>query len=365
MAVVLIVADQPLSVDFDPKEFSNAIQCIETAVNIVLPGTSVDFRLFEAGMLAAQLNEQTDACFLFGHDGRSAADQADQDAFRRFLQRGGACFATGDHGDLGNNLCGSLEGIGQLRRWSLATGNKGPHDWDAPDTRNQPGRAENDSRPKAIYARWSPTQDVHPLMDMGSGLAIAYLPDHVHEGMLGDVDLTQWAGWTIEEPADCVARLGKQRQSTLLPVVRTAVHENGARLVVDTTIHHWLNAAWRDLQGTEFLPHVQAYAENITVFLLAARHGPTIRRRILSTMLQSSLLRELTETMEDDELGRRAQRHLQRSSPLLARATALTPPLAIKSRGDDTATAATEAVADTKTSATARLGRELRSLLGN
>ncbi|MEX3943319.1 hypothetical protein AB4Y44_27970 [Paraburkholderia sp. BR10937] len=127
-------------------------------------------------------------------------------AIATFMDGGGGVFATGDHEDLGVELCGQIPRVRSMRKWYFP--NPGPHgepkapsalDADRIDT-TQPGHNDpqkgtvlfddqSDDIPQPINLRWY-TQSAsvfsrwsypHPLLCGPQG-AITAFPDHMHEG---------------------------------------------------------------------------------------------------------------------------------------------------------------------------------------
>ena len=130
----------------------------------------------------------------------------------RFMQAGGGVFATGDHEDLGAQLCGQLPRVRNMRKWhfdySAVTGTHTYDDYD-PNSGNAPplfGKYRHDTlvagHDQTTYSFDDQSDDVpqtislmrytfrggsvrssypHPLLCSPQG-EIAVLPDHMHEG---------------------------------------------------------------------------------------------------------------------------------------------------------------------------------------
>ncbi|MHB8745935.1 MAG: hypothetical protein ACYC7I_05305 [Gammaproteobacteria bacterium] len=177
---------------------------------------------------AAQFSTGTyDEVWLFGFasatpaysdpDGFQLADN-EVDILAQFMDQGGGVFATGDHDDLGRDLCGKLPRVRSMRRWNFnyaALGGNAAHpdynlynegSGDSPPAMgphrhstivaSANGRYEFDSQSDDIPQTIEPvitvtgskhsliTQVVsfpHPLLCGLSGV-IDILPDHMHEG---------------------------------------------------------------------------------------------------------------------------------------------------------------------------------------
>lgn len=158
-----------------------------------------------------------DQIWLFGRHTNSASDLrvAEIEVIARFMNAGGGVFATGDHGSIGNPMCGRLPRIRRMRDWaSVPMG--GEADMAVAvnriDTVVDPGannlyefEDQGDAIPQRIFphyrvvadgaTRWKAT--IHPLLrlpgapafrDGSSGnanftLDIDVLPDHPHESV--------------------------------------------------------------------------------------------------------------------------------------------------------------------------------------
>ena len=121
------------------------------------------------------------------------------------MNKGGGVFATGDHGTLGNSLCGAITRVRSMRRWDNASGEVGMNDPRRNDT-NRPGHDagtqfddQSDDIPQSIQPKlysgwlsgfWRETYP-HPILCSPLG-RITVLPDHPHEGeCIEPSDLTQ------------------------------------------------------------------------------------------------------------------------------------------------------------------------------
>ena len=115
---------------------------------------------------------------------------------KKFMDKGGGIFATGDHQDLGAPVGGYIPRVRSMRKWFWPnTGPNGepvaPHGSNATrlDTNREghdPGFSfddQSDDVPQTITPRYfgGVIQSVHPLLCSSSG-PIRVLPDHPHEG---------------------------------------------------------------------------------------------------------------------------------------------------------------------------------------
>lgn len=156
--------------------------------------------------------------------GESPLSEAELKAVSQFMDGGGGVFATGDHEDLGNAMCGRVPRVRSMRKWHWpAAGPNGepvaPGGSDA--TRLDTNRSghdasltfddQSDDIPQTIHPvmHFAPTPYLfqrivypHPLLCGPRGV-IRVLPDHPHEGeCYVPSDLTKtftFAGYTITE----------------------------------------------------------------------------------------------------------------------------------------------------------------------
>ena len=148
-------------------------------------------------------------------------------ALTKFMNGGGGVFATGDHEDLGVELCGRVPRVRSMRKWYFpAAGPLGEPV--APPaigsdrvetTQRRPGDTvtffddQSDDIPQPLTLRWYPNTSLftlmvhpHPLM-CGLKGAIRVAPDHMHEGeVITPWDLTATLTFNgqnfVEYPAD-------------------------------------------------------------------------------------------------------------------------------------------------------------------
>lgn len=136
-----------------------------------------------------------DEVFLFGINSGASLPNSELIAISQFMNGGGGVFATGDHGSLGNELCGNITRVRSMRNWNNSAGNVGMSDAARNDT-NRPGHDagsqfddQSDDVPQPIQPKlyssrwgafWKETYP-HPLLCSPNG-RIMVLPDHPHEG---------------------------------------------------------------------------------------------------------------------------------------------------------------------------------------
>lgn len=161
------------------------------------PGVTVSrsipsFRFDNASHFTTAMYDQV---WLFGFNSGSSLSDAELTALSAFMNGGGGVFATGDHGTLGQGLCGAITRVRKMRRWDNASGEVGMTDPRRNDT-NRPGHDpgsqfddQSDDIPQTIQPRlysswwgafWRETYP-HPVLCSPLG-RITVLPDHPHEG---------------------------------------------------------------------------------------------------------------------------------------------------------------------------------------
>jgi hypothetical protein len=196
----------------------------------------------------------------------------------RFMNKGGGVFATGDHGSLGNALCGNITRVRSMRLWNSTSPNDNldqvsmrgalRNDTNRPghDTRTQ-FDDQSDDIPQTIHPKlyanrispfWRETYP-HPLLCSPLG-RINVLPDHAHEGeciVPTNLGLTYMDG-TPEYPTGLAPELIATSNVLAGNVAGdgkepTQAHSFGAisaydghranvgRVVTDATWHHFIN----------------------------------------------------------------------------------------------------------------------------
>jgi hypothetical protein len=158
-----------------------------------------------------------DQIWLFGRSGSSGMNLPDNqiEVIARFMNAGGGVFATGDHGAIGQPLCGSLPRIRRMREWSsIPMGGETNIDQAVQriDTVVDPGanglydfNDQGDNIPQRIFPHYTVTAHattrwqarVHPLLmlpgapvvrdgntgNLNFNRDIDVLPDHPHESV--------------------------------------------------------------------------------------------------------------------------------------------------------------------------------------
>jgi hypothetical protein len=237
------------------------------------PGVAVhksipNFRFTDATHFSASMYDQV---WLFGSSGLPLSN-SELTILSSFMNAGGGVFATGDHGSLGETLCGSITRVRSMRRWNDDFGDVGMNDPMRNDT-NRPGNDassqfddQSDDVPQEIQPRlyssywWGFLRETypHPILCSPNGM-IKVLPDHPHEGeCIEPTDLTKtYMDGTPEFPMGVAPEIiaystvlagttsgGKQATQfqTFGAICAYDGHRaNVGRVVTDATWHHFVN----------------------------------------------------------------------------------------------------------------------------
>ena len=238
----------------------------ETAVARSIP----NFRFTDANHFTTAMYDQV---WLFGFDASPVSMSNDElILLSTFMNEGGGVFATGDHGQLGRGLCGSVTRVRSMRRWDNSSGEVGMEDPRRNDTNRQGhdvGSQFNDQsddvpqviQPKLYSSRihgfWRETYP-HPVLCCPLG-RITVMPDHPHEGeCLQPSDLSRtYLDGTPEFPGgispELIAFSSVPAGNTSGIKQPTQAHSFGSicaydghranvgRVITDATWHHFVN----------------------------------------------------------------------------------------------------------------------------
>ena len=258
---------------------------------------------------------QYDVIFLFGIErpafrppqGANLVDEPELKAISEYMNNGGGVFATGDHEDLGVDMCGRIPRIRSMRRWYTAANpgslgepfapaqsGGGEHNTVVDTNLAVPGLQGNQSDmvPQTIslnyYYRFVTTgysprfiyryiKYPHPVLCSPDGV-INKLPDHMHEGLCEvPSDLTRsftFDGYTIEEypmvggtnlKPEVIAQADNHTADTEFGVIAALDghrHATIGRVLVDATWHHFFNINIRQFQNLKELVDRGGYTPN-------------------------------------------------------------------------------------------------------
>ncbi len=323
----------------------------------VSPGPYVRFAVTKAHRSAGAANadissfrfdttdlQQFDEIWLFAvsRGGFTPISEAELRAISEFMNGGGGVFATGDHEDLGVDMCGRIPRVRSMRKWHwpnpgpngepVAPKVDGPTRLDTNRVGNTPDiqfEDQSDDVPQEIFPKlyFSSSPYLfrrivypHPLM-CGPGGRLRYMPDHPHEGeCYVPTDLTAtftFSGFSITEypslPSGqalapevvAYARTGAglSGKGSAAPATFGTVgaydgHQVGVgRVVTDATWHHFFNinlrgdpsAAFPDQRlgfygsaaGLAKYEDVKTYFRNIAVWMARPERHACMRWRAL------------------------------------------------------------------------------------
>jgi hypothetical protein len=254
----------------------------------------------------AQNPSKLSACMFFCHgDDDKVASLLNNGCYlEEFITGGGGCFATGDHGRLGEIPAGRIFGIRQMRQWG--TPNNPSTEFPSNiDTRLYSSREEFLTGNKRLMVEFSGGKP-HPLLTHRGEIPILELPDHQHEGKVDDCASSDLNGaGSLRTVAYTLARTNNRIEA--VGVVR-AFEPSGryGRLVVDSTIHHWLDASVA-LLSPDSREQAVAYYRNVALFIL--RYSDRLARVewMLRRLARTGLVQEYIGTTD---VGAAAERVL-------------------------------------------------------
>lgn len=259
----------------------------------------------------------------------SGISHAELRAISKFMDAGGGIFATGDHEDLGGQLCAEVPRVRSMRRWYWP--DPGPNG--EPVAPNQIGADRHDTLtddPTTVAVESSQTDKVpqvispqfysshipggisgrvakypHPILCSPEGV-ITHLPDHMHEGLIEvPDDLTQvftFEGYAVTEYPS--VRGHQQPPEVIADATNFVTGDDfgvlGAydghrvdvgRVVVDATWHHWFNINMNPYLNASDPGHptydaavvpkweeIKAYFRNVAAWLAPPRMQSCLRK---------------------------------------------------------------------------------------
>lgn len=327
-------------------------------VQIGEPGIAGSIKGFRFDNTSHFTESKFDQVWLFGIETtQNALNTAELNTLSKFMNGGGGVFATGDHGSLGNALCGNVTRVRAMRRWNNSSGEVGMGDSRRNDT-NRLGREtgsqfddQSDDIPQTINAKLYSShltafwRDIypHPLLCSPLG-AITVLPDHPHEGeCIEPTNLNQtYSDSTPEFPMGVAPEI---IATSTVPAGNTAggsksatqAHSFGAicaydghkanigRVVTDATWHHFVNVnligeifdvdgnrgngehASKQIgflystQGQQHFKQIKHYYKNIAVWISRPSNHQCFRTRIIWQLTYQH--RILEASMDDPDLN--------------------------------------------------------------
>jgi hypothetical protein len=213
-----------------------------------------------------------DQVWLFGFNTFSGITLPEKSAIATYMNGGGGLFATGDHGYLGDAMCGDIVRVKDMRYWTdtpvgsttntneVSMGGKRRNDTNRPAAGNSTSiwfDNQSDEIPQTIGVRTFGSGLPHPLLSIPTSLRpsgiIDIMPDHPHEGECKPE--TSFTVNNITVPTQIIATsfvLGGSTTSYgnkaltdphCFPSISVwdGKIANVGRIVVDSTWHHFVN----------------------------------------------------------------------------------------------------------------------------
>ncbi len=345
---VLIVCDGGLNFDTGPFGLSEFL----TAFNQLESTTWVDYRvtLAHRGSIinnpnpvvvshipnfnfatSVNLND-FDQVWLFGINPTfgmipNPISSAETTAIGGYMDAGGGLFATGDHGRLGQDMCGMIPRVKDMRHWSdtpnsaddtneVSMGGRRRNDTNAPRSGSTTATSfdhQSDDIPQKIgVKKFGAGYLPHPLLSISTSVRpsgiIDIMPDHPHEG-----ECTRETSFTVNSttiPTQIIATSFVAGGNTSGGKDATDPHcfpsisvwdgrpENVGRIVVDSTWHHFVNinldgsgSAQSGLSTPDFNV-VRQYYMNIATWMTRRKFMLCWRRHLIFDLFANSQLIE-------------------------------------------------------------------------
>lgn len=230
-----------------------------------------------------------DQVWLFGISSSPGISASEKSAIAAYMDGGGGLFATGDHGSLGNAMCGDIIRVKDMRYW-----NDTPNSTNETNEVSMGGRRRNDTNrpaagdstsiwfdnqsdeiPQTIGVRTFGVGMPHPLLSISTALRpsgiIDIMPDHPHEGECKPE--TSFTVNTVTIPTQIIATSfvlggsttngGNGGKALTDPHCFPSISvwdgrlANAGRIVVDSTWHHFVNINLNGVESTFDRPGIQ------------------------------------------------------------------------------------------------------------
>lgn len=238
--------------------------------NSTIHNRIIDFRFDQSVTLSS-----FDQVWLFGiNPSQDSLSVNEVNEIETYMNNGGGLFATGDHGSLGNAMCGSIPRVQDMRYWANTTNDNNTNEVSMNGRRrndtNRPASGmavsndfhnQSDNIPQTISARSFSGGLPHPLLSISPVLrpsgVIDIMPDHPHEG-----ECKPEATFTVTNPktgnnhdisSQIIATSFVLAGSTAPGKAPTDPHcfpsiavfdgrpANVGRIAIDSTWHHFVN----------------------------------------------------------------------------------------------------------------------------
>lgn len=278
-----------------------------------------------------------DQVWLFAISPSGPISASEVTAIGKYMNEGGGLFATGDHGFLGNAMCGNISRVKDMRYWSdtpvgsnndtneVSMTGRRRNDTNMP----RPGNAsantfdhQSDSFPQRIAVRTFGGGKPHPLLSISTNIRpsgiIDIMPDHPHEGECKPTTSFTVNGMSIATQIIATSfvtggNIAAGKAATdphCFPSIsvfdgRTA---NVGRIVVDSTWHHFVNinlnggsSGLSGLTAAQFKV-IQQYYMNISTWMTRKKTMLCLNTQTLFDLLKNSQLIESTLNNPDQKL---------------------------------------------------------------
>ncbi|MEL6533915.1 MAG: hypothetical protein AAFQ98_00820 [Bacteroidota bacterium] len=252
-----------------------------------------------------------DQVWLFGIEAGPDMEEDETLIIANYMNNGGGVFATGDHGTLGNALCGNIVRVQDMRSWDGGNEVDMRNEWRNDTNEAKPGeprsywfRDEEDEYPQRIYPRFygaDPNILPHPVLSSPTNIhpdgVLNTMPDHPHEGQCKEettfvvtdpktglehsID-TQNIAISVVKGGN-VAETSSKKDPTIphcFPSIGVFDGRPGnvGRIVVDATWHHFLNYNLSEFDERT-MQQIHKYFKNIAVWITRKKKMFCLYRR--------------------------------------------------------------------------------------
>lgn len=270
-----------------------------------------------------------DQVWLFGIESAGSITANEKTALTTYMNGGGGIFATGDHGSLGNTMCGDIIRVRDMRHWKdtpnsandtneVSMGGRRRNDTNAPRPGNTTATTfdhQSDNVPQRIgVKKFGAGFLPHQILSISTILRpsgiIDIMPDHPHEGECKQETSFTVNGVTI--PTQIIATSFVNGGNTSGGKDSTDPHcfpsiavwdgrqANVGRIVIDSTWHHFVNinlngsgSAQGGLSTSDF-NLVRQYYMNIATWMTRRKFMLCWRRFVIYDLFVNSQLIEAT-----------------------------------------------------------------------
>jgi hypothetical protein len=268
-----------------------------------------------------------DQIWLFGINSFGSINANEKNAISDYMNGGGGLFATGDHGSLGNAMCGDIIRVKDMRFWSdtpnsandtneVSMTGRRRNDTNAPRPGNTTANTfdhQSDDVPQSIGVNKFGTDFLpHPLLSISTSIkpsgVIDIMPDHPHEGECTPATSFTVNGVTI--PTQIIATSFVPGGNTSGGKDSTDPHcfpsisvwdgrpANVGRIVIDSTWHHFVNinldgsgSAQGGLSASDYIV-IRQYFMNIATWMTRRKFILCWRRYLIFDLFVNSQLIE-------------------------------------------------------------------------